>query len=170
MSDVYILTKGKSITAEKNENVQLTHTQVFCGRLCVVRITVTKNKLYWCHGYLLVQNADCRPDTKCTLRIYILVCNNMSSYNLPSVNHAIALPRSAFTIICTIVEYSWPFLDQNPSNIVSSLPIVFSLCARVGWCDVCMIMYRFYQLNKSRCTRNTRYIRETIDSFARGPD
>ena len=45
---------------EKNENVQLTHTQVFCGRLSVVRITVTKNKLYWCHGYLSVQNADCR--------------------------------------------------------------------------------------------------------------
>ena len=38
--DVYILTKGKkSINAEKNENVELTHTHVFCGRLCVVRIT-----------------------------------------------------------------------------------------------------------------------------------
>ena len=43
--------------------------------VCVVRITVTKNKLYWCHGYLLVQNADCRlqnaecrPDTKCRLQ------------------------------------------------------------------------------------------------------
>ena len=31
--------------------------------VCVVRITVTKNKLYWCHGYLLVQNADCRLQT-----------------------------------------------------------------------------------------------------------
>ena len=37
VSDVYILTKGKkSINAEKNENVELTHTQVFCGRLCVL--------------------------------------------------------------------------------------------------------------------------------------
>ena len=36
-SDVYIFTKGKkSINAEKNENVELTHTQVFCGRLCVL--------------------------------------------------------------------------------------------------------------------------------------
>ena len=33
--------------------------------MCVVRIAVTKNKLCWCHGYLLVKNADCRPDTKC---------------------------------------------------------------------------------------------------------
>ena len=49
----------------KNKNVKLTHTQIFCGRLCVVRLTVTKNKLYWCHGYLLVQNTDCRLDTKC---------------------------------------------------------------------------------------------------------
>ena len=42
VSDVYILTKGKkSIDAEKNENVELTHSQVFCGRLCVVQVTVT---------------------------------------------------------------------------------------------------------------------------------
>ena len=75
VSDVYIITKGKSVNAEKNENVELTHAQVFCSRLCVVRITVTKNKHYWCHGYLFVQNADCRlqtaecrPDTKCRLQ------------------------------------------------------------------------------------------------------
>ena len=36
VSNVYIFTKGKSINAEKNENVELTHTQVFCGRLCVL--------------------------------------------------------------------------------------------------------------------------------------
>ena len=28
--------KGRSINAEKNENVEFTHTQVFCGRLCVL--------------------------------------------------------------------------------------------------------------------------------------
>ena len=34
---VYIFTKGKkSINTEKNENVELPHTQVFCGRLCVL--------------------------------------------------------------------------------------------------------------------------------------
>ena len=37
VSYVYIFTKGnKSINAEKNENVELTHTRVFCGRLCVL--------------------------------------------------------------------------------------------------------------------------------------
>ena len=37
VSDVYILTKGKkSINAERNENVELTHTPVLCGRLCVL--------------------------------------------------------------------------------------------------------------------------------------
>ena len=35
-SDVYIFTKGKCINAEKNENVEITHTQVFCGRLCML--------------------------------------------------------------------------------------------------------------------------------------
>ena len=34
---IYIFTKvKKGINAEKNENVELTHTQVFCGRLCLL--------------------------------------------------------------------------------------------------------------------------------------
>ena len=37
VNDVYIFTKEKkSINAEKNENLELTQTQVFCGRLCVL--------------------------------------------------------------------------------------------------------------------------------------
>ena len=36
VSDVYILTKGKSSYAENNQNVELTHSRVFCGRLCVL--------------------------------------------------------------------------------------------------------------------------------------
>ena len=36
VSDVYIFTKEKSVNAEKNENVELTHLQVFCSRLCVL--------------------------------------------------------------------------------------------------------------------------------------
>ena len=36
VSDVYIFTKEKSINAENNENVELTHSQVFCGWLCVL--------------------------------------------------------------------------------------------------------------------------------------
>ena len=41
--------KGKkNINAEKNEDIELTHTQVLCGSL----LTVTKNKLYRCHRCL----------------------------------------------------------------------------------------------------------------------
>ena len=37
VSDVYIFTKRKkSINAEKNKNVELAHTLVFCSRLCVL--------------------------------------------------------------------------------------------------------------------------------------
>ena len=32
-SNVYIFTEGKSINAEKNENVEFTQTKLFCGRL-----------------------------------------------------------------------------------------------------------------------------------------
>ena len=50
VSDVYILTKGKkSINAEKNENVELTHTQEF---------------FVDCTCYYKMQTVDCRPDTK----------------------------------------------------------------------------------------------------------
>ena len=36
LSDVYILTKGeKNIDVGENENVELPHSQVFYGRLCV---------------------------------------------------------------------------------------------------------------------------------------
>ena len=45
MSDVYILTKGeKNINAGKNENVELPHSQVFCGRLCVSTILRTSKR------------------------------------------------------------------------------------------------------------------------------
>ena len=37
MSDVYFLTKGeRNINEGKNENVELPHSQAFCGRLCVL--------------------------------------------------------------------------------------------------------------------------------------
>ena len=58
VSDVYIFIKGKSVNAVKNENVELTNTRILWWIVSIVRITVTKIKLYWCHGYLLVQNAD----------------------------------------------------------------------------------------------------------------
>ena len=103
---IYILTKGKkSINAEKNGNVELPRTQVFCGGLCVVRINVTKNKLYWYHGYLLVQNADSRLQTgykmqtenlksfyvwftiKCHLTAYRALRNRFSAFSLHDYLH-----------------------------------------------------------------------------------
>ena len=37
VGDVYILKKGKkSVSMEKDKNVELTHTQILFGRLCVL--------------------------------------------------------------------------------------------------------------------------------------
>ena len=36
VSDVYIFTKVENVNAEKNKNVELTHTQVCCDRLSVL--------------------------------------------------------------------------------------------------------------------------------------
>ena len=44
--------------------------------------------------------------------------SNMSSYSLPSVTQLL-------------------FLMKIDRNIISSFNIIFLLCARVGWCDVC---------------------------------
>ena len=52
-------------------------------------------------------------------------------------------------------------------NIISSLLIVFSLCARVGWCDVCTDFTNLIKVDVDvdvMCK-----IRETINSFASGP-
>ena len=62
--------------------------------------------------------------------IFRLIRDNMSSYNLPSVTQSLFrdhLSRLFARFLITIVL-----------NIISSLHIVFSLCARVGWCDVCI--------------------------------
>ena len=61
--------------------------------------------------------------------IFRLIRDNMSSYNLPSVTQSLFrdhLSRLFARFLITIVL-----------NIISSLHKVFSLCARVGWCDVC---------------------------------
>ena len=114
-----------------------------------MRITVTKNKLYWCHGYLLVQNSDCRPDIKCRLgtkcrlqtvewvqnaaweskEFFRLVCDNMLSYNLQSVTQSLIRNQ--------LSRFLAGFFIRIDLNIISSLHIVFSLCVRAGWCDVC---------------------------------
>ena len=131
-----------------------THTCILWKVVCVVWITVTKNKLYWCHRYLLVQNANCRPDTKCRLgtKCRLQSGHKMQTENLKSV-------FIWFVITCHLTTYQAShncfsmikfhnylhyfgiflahFLIKIYLNIISSLHIVFSLCVRVGWCDVC---------------------------------
>ena len=153
--DVYIITKGKkSINAAKSKNVELTHTQVFCGRLCVLcaRITVTKNKLYWCHGYLLEQNADCRQDTKWRLgtkcrrqivdwvqnadweskEFFRLVCDTISYYNLPSVTQTLfrgeMIAQKWHLVNCKMKFYNISE-EKNTFNSQCAFWAHFSVCS-----------------------------------------
>ena len=127
------LTKGKSINAEKNENVEvrfISHTDILWSIV-----------IYWCHGYLLVQNANCRPQnaectpdkkcrlgTKCRLQtaewvqnadwefkvFFRLVCDNMSSDNLLSITQS--LFRDQLSRLSALLwNIPGPFLDQNRS-------------------------------------------------------
>ena len=110
------------------------HTGILWWIMCVVQITVTKKKLYWCHVYLLVQNADCRldkkcrPGTKCRLQtaervqntdweskeLFCLVCDNMSSRNLPSVTQSLFRDQLS-RLFALLWNIPGPFLDQNRS-------------------------------------------------------
>ena len=128
------LQKERRVLTRKRTKVsiELTHTQVFCGRLCVVRITVTKNKLYWCHGYLLVQNTDCRVGTKSVW--HVITCN-LTTYRA-SRNRFSAISFHNYWQYCGI--FLTRFLIKIDLNIISSLHIIFSLGVRVGWNDVCI--------------------------------
>ena len=86
-----------------------------------------------------VQNADCRLGTNCRLRIYTnfrRIRVNMSSYNLPRVTQLL-FRHHLSRLFALLWNIPCPFLDLIILNIISSFHIVFSLCARVGWCDVC---------------------------------
>ena len=82
-----------------------------------------------------VQIADCRPGTKCRPRIYtvfILITCHLTTYRAS---------RNRFSaIIFHDLHYCGIFLARFlvtiVLNITSSLRLVFSLYARVGWCDV----------------------------------
>ena len=86
-----------------------------------------------------VQNVDCRVGTKCRQNLkrffvwYLITCH-LKTY------------RSSHSCFSTISFHNYlyyggiflaHFLMKIDRNIISSLRIVFSLCARVGWCDVC---------------------------------
>ena len=88
----------------------------------------------------LVQNADRRLGTKRRLRIYIIFSSDTWQHVILQLTerHATAFLRSSLTIICTIEEFFLArFWITVVLNIISSLHILFSLCAQVGWSDVC---------------------------------
>ena len=94
-----------------------------------------------------VKNADCRPGTKCRLstnadcrlRIYTFffvwyeITSHLTTYRA-SRNRFSAILYHDYLHYCGI--FLARFLITIVLNIVSSLRIVFSLCARVSWCDV----------------------------------
>ena len=127
--------------------------------MCVVRINVTKNKLYWCHRYLLVQNADSRSDTKYRLQSgykmqtenlksfyvwYIITCH-LTAYRA-SRNRFSAISLHDYLHYCG--KFLAHFLMKIDRNIISSLQHSL-LTLRTSWLVWCL--YRFYQRNKSRC-------------------
>ena len=135
--------------------------------MCVVWITVTRNKLYWCHGYLLVQHADCRPDTKCRLgtkcclqtaewvqnadweskEFFIWYGDIMSSCNLPSIMQSLFCNQLS-QLFALLWNIPGPFFDENRlQHNFKPLQSLLTLHASwLLWCE-----YRFYQHNKSRC-------------------
>ena len=107
-----------------------------------------------------MQTEDCRPDTKCKLGTkcrldtkcrlqtgnkmqienlksffvwYVITCH-LTTYRA-SCNRFSAISFHDYLHYCGI--FLAHFLIKIDLNIISSLHIVFSLCARVGWCDVC---------------------------------
>ena len=87
-----------------------------------------------------VQNVDCRLGTKCRLRIYtvffawyVVTCH-LTTYRA-SRNRFSAIIFLDYFHYCGI--FLARFLITIVLNIISSLPVVFSLCARGGWCGTC---------------------------------
>ena len=114
-----------------------------------------------------VQNADCRPGTKCRLRIYslflvwyVITCH-LTTY-WASRNRFSAIIFHDYLHYCGI--FLARFLITIVLDIVLSLHKVFSLCARADWFDVDVTD----EMPLSN-TFKTRNIREKIDSFVRGP-
>ena len=92
-----------------------------------------------------VQNADCRPGTKCRLQTgykmqtensdcffvwYVLACH-LTTYRA-SLNRFSAIIFYDYLHYCGIFLARFSITDVL--YIISSIPRVFSLCGRVGWC------------------------------------
>ena len=94
-----------------------------------------------------MQTADCRVGTDADWEFkvfFLLVCDNMSSYNLPSVTQSLFCDQPSRLLW----NIPGPFFDQNSSEY-NSKPSYSLLTLRASWLVLCL--YRFYQLNKIRC-------------------
>ena len=110
VSDVYMLIEGKkSINAEKNENIELTHCRLQSGFKIV-----TENLKSFFVQYVIT----------CHLPTHRASRNRFSTISFHDYLHYFGI-------------FLAHFLMKIDCNIISSLHIVFSLCARVVWCDVC---------------------------------
>ena len=101
-----------------------------------------------------MQTVDCRPDTKCRLGtkcrlqsgykmqtenlksffVWYVIAGHLTTYR-PSRNRFSAISFHDYLHYFGI--FLSHFLMKIDPNIISSLHIDFSLCARAGWCDVC---------------------------------
>ena len=101
-----------------------------------------------------MQTADCRPDTKCRLGTkcrlrsgYKMQTRNLQSffvwYVITCYLTTYLASRNRFSAISFHDHLNYwgiflvHFLMTIDRNIISRLHKPFSLCARVGWCDVC---------------------------------
>ena len=107
-----------------------------------------QDKLYWCHGYLLVQNADRIQNVDSRLQSgYKMQTENLKSFFVwyvitchpttyrASRNRFSAISFHDYLHFCGI--FLAHFFTKIDRNVISSLHIVFLLSARVGLCDVC---------------------------------
>ena len=98
---------------------------------------------------------------KCFFVWYVITCHLTTYWALR--NRFSAISFHDYLHYCGI--FLARFLIKIDLNIISSLLIAFSLCARVGWCDVCTDFTNLIKVDVDvdvMCN-----IRETIDSFAR---
>ena len=116
-----------------------------------------------------MQTADCRPDTKCRLgtkcRLQIVEWVQNTDCESKELFCLVGDNMSCYLHYCGI--FLARFLIKIDLNIISNLHIVFSLCTRVGWSDVCTDFTNLIKVDVDvdvMCK-----IRETINSFARGP-
>ena len=92
---------------------------------------------------------------------YVITCH-LTTYRA-SRNRFSAISFHDYLHYCGI--FLARFLIKIDRNIISNLHIVFSLCARVGWSDVCTDFTNLINVDVDVMCK----IRETINSFASGP-